>query len=988
MRSLSPKPYIYTTVLCLALASLGLVFGDDIPAVQAAPAPNRLWGRILLQVEAKGEAWYVAPDDGQRLYLRDGLAAYIIMRRVSLGITDANLARIPIGLDPKFQGADTDGDGLGDKLEEGLGTDPANPDTDGDGYRDGDEVKSDYNPLSTNPAKLIFDSSLINRLKGRILLQVERRGQAWYVHPDTGRRYYLKDGDTAYQVMRFFSLGITNRDLNTISVNEARTQTLAQEVDNVRAEQTQTTPTEPSNISPIVVPVPITPPVAPPPGGGGGGSALVANAPPTVSLTSPTNGASSLVGTDLTLEATATDPDGSVAKVIFYVNSQILDEDTSSPYTTAWTNVAVGAYRLTAQAFDNRGALAVSGEVQVTITAPAQNLLPEIALVSPAPNTSFNAGTLVTLQAEASDADGTIARVEFYQSAVKLGEDTAAPYTYPWLSVPQGNYTITAKAIDDDSATATSTDVTITVTALPQNQPPTVSITSPANNSSSLAGGAITITANAADPDGSIAQVVFFVDAQELGQDTSSPYSLPWPNPSLGSHTLTAQAFDDDNALAVSSEVHITITAPVVNLPPEVSLTNPAPGAIFVTGANIALSATATDSDGSVSKVEFYQGSTKLGEDTTAPYSYTWNSVPNGSYLLTARATDNDSAIVTSGSVSITVQAAAPTTFTPGQEVEAEAGVVTNLNLIKNDTAASGGKYVFGSSPDGSVSFTFAITEAGEYVMDAKVQAPDGSSDSFFVGVNNEVVNGVNANIYDTVQTQVTAWVWDSVSLRGSAPDYTSPQYDPKIWNLTTGNYIFTFYRRENAKLDKILLKKYVPPFVNQPPTVSVTSPANNYSSPAGTNLTITATASDPGGSIAKVEFFVGSAKIGEDTTSPYTATWVGPSVGAGYILTAKATDNLGATTTSPSIVVVVTATPPTNQPPTVSITSPANGYSSLAGVNIPITASASDPGGSVTKVEFYVGTVKIGEDTYQPVSRYLGGALSGQLYTYCQSHG
>ncbi|MDP2726079.1 MAG: Ig-like domain-containing protein, partial [Dehalococcoidia bacterium] len=358
---------------------------------------------------------------------------------------------------------------------------------------------------------------------------------------------------------------------------------------------------------------------------------------PTVSLTLPANGSSVLAGTDITLEATATDSDGSVAKVIFYVNNQVLSEDTAPPYATAWTNVAVGAYTLTTQAFDNRGALAVSGEVSITVTVPAQNLPPEVALVSPAPHTSFTAGTLVTLQAEASDADGTIARVEFYQSAVKLGEDTTAPYTYPWLNVPPGDHTLTAKAIDDGGATATAADVTITVTALPQNLPPAVSLTSPANNSSFLAGTDITITANAADPDGTIARVVFFADAQELGQDTSSPYSLPWSSPSLGSHTLTAQAYDDAGTLAVSTEVNVTITVPAQNLPPEVSLVNPTPGAVFVTNANIALSATATDSDGAVSKVEFYQGATKLGEDTGAPYSYTWNSAPAGSYLLTAR---------------------------------------------------------------------------------------------------------------------------------------------------------------------------------------------------------------------------------------------------------------------------------------------------------------------------------------------------------------
>ena len=61
----------------------------------------------------------------------------------------------------------------------------------------------------------------------------------------------------------------------------------------------------------------------------------------------------------------------------------------------------------------------------------------------------------------------------------------------------------------------------------------------------------------------------------------------------------------------------------------------------FTAPATIAIAANASDPDGSVAKVEFFNGATKLGEDTTAPYSYDWTDVPVGSYSITARATDN-----------------------------------------------------------------------------------------------------------------------------------------------------------------------------------------------------------------------------------------------------------------------------------------------------------------------------------------------------------
>lgn len=125
-----------------------------------------LSGRILLQVESYGRAWYVDPVTLERYYLKDGYTAYEIMRSMSLGITNADLAKIPTA---KGQRADT---------------------------------------------------KLVNRLKGRILLQVEKNGEAWYVNPTDGLRYYLQNGEVAYELMRKFALGISNENLKTIAVNK------------------------------------------------------------------------------------------------------------------------------------------------------------------------------------------------------------------------------------------------------------------------------------------------------------------------------------------------------------------------------------------------------------------------------------------------------------------------------------------------------------------------------------------------------------------------------------------------------------------------------------------------------------------------------------------------------------------------------------------------------------------------------------------------
>ena len=142
---------------------------------------KRLKGYILLQVENHGEAWYINPLSEKKFYLKDGAAAYVMLRKFGLGIKNNDLAKIPVGIETRFSDADSDNDGLADKLEQGLGTDPDNQDSDNDGNIDGDEIKNGTNPLGSG--SLSFDTKLINRISGRILIQAESRGEAWYVNP-------------------------------------------------------------------------------------------------------------------------------------------------------------------------------------------------------------------------------------------------------------------------------------------------------------------------------------------------------------------------------------------------------------------------------------------------------------------------------------------------------------------------------------------------------------------------------------------------------------------------------------------------------------------------------------------------------------------------------------------------------------------------------------------------------------------------------------
>jgi len=185
------------------------------------------------------------------------------------------------------------------------------------------------------------------------------------------------------------------------------------------------------------------------------------------------------------------------------------------------------------------------------------NSLPTVALTQPTDGATFTAPATVTLAATASDSDGTVAKVEFFNGQTKLGEDTSAPYNFTWNGITAGTYTLTARATDDLGGATTSAASTITVGT--SNIAPTVSITSPADGAVFPWKPTLTITAAANDPDGTVTKVEFRDGTTVLGQDTSAPYSFTWRNVSVGSHVLTARATDNTGAVTTSSPVGITV---------------------------------------------------------------------------------------------------------------------------------------------------------------------------------------------------------------------------------------------------------------------------------------------------------------------------------------------------------------------------------------------------------------------------------------------
>jgi chitodextrinase len=191
------------------------------------------------------------------------------------------------------------------------------------------------------------------------------------------------------------------------------------------------------------------------------------------------------------------------------------------------------------------------------------------------------------------------------------------------------------------------------------NQHPVVTISSPLKSATYTVPATITVDAAASDPDGAIIKVEFFQGNIKIGERTAIPYSITWKEVPEGTYSLTAVATDNANSKTVSTAVSVTVVKPAtpVNKSPVVSIASPTKGSSFAAPATVTVDVNASDPDGSITKVELFNGTVKLYEKTTAPFSFTIKDLPAGSYELKAVATDNMKASSTSSSHAVTVTA-------------------------------------------------------------------------------------------------------------------------------------------------------------------------------------------------------------------------------------------------------------------------------------------------------------------------------------------
>ena len=183
--------------------------------------------------------------------------------------------------------------------------------------------------------------------------------------------------------------------------------------------------------------------------------------PPLVTMTSPHDGDTFAPNTTLSVAATATSIQAIVKELDFYDGATLIGSSLTSPFTVPYLP-APGPHTLRAIATDANGTKGTSPPITITVNSIATPP-PTVQLTGPTDGTELFAPATVTVSATASEAGGTITKVDFYNNGAFLGSAAAAPFTLPLTNLAAGTYSLTATATDALGKATTSAPVMLQI---------------------------------------------------------------------------------------------------------------------------------------------------------------------------------------------------------------------------------------------------------------------------------------------------------------------------------------------------------------------------------------------------------------------------------------------------------------------------------------------------------------------------------------------
>jgi sulfur relay (sulfurtransferase) complex TusBCD TusD component (DsrE family) len=439
----------------------------------------------------------------------------------------------------------------------------------------------------------------------------------------------------------------------------------------------------------------------------------VTNVPlPSIVLTAPVNGASYTAPATISLAATVTANGHTITKVQFYSGATLLGAVAAVPYSYSWNSVSAGTYSLSAKVVYDTGSTASSAPVNVTCVnaTSVATIWPTTAvpgMVDVGPDSALELGVKFR-----SDVAGSITGIRFYKATANTG--THLGHLWSSTGTLLASATFTGESTSGWQQVNFATPVAITANTIyvasyyatvghycydlsyfstkGVDNPPLHALTDGVSGGN----GVYAYGASSTFPNQTWSGVNYWVDVVWQAQlaPTLTSIAVTPANPTISAgatQQFTAiGTYSDGSTMNVTSQATwtssntavVTINAtglatavsagtttlsaalnglagnstPTVTVnPPTIALTSPLNGSNFTAPATINLAASISANGHSITKVQFYNGATLLGEDTSAPYNWSWTNVSAGSYSLSASLVYDTGSTLASSPVSITV---------------------------------------------------------------------------------------------------------------------------------------------------------------------------------------------------------------------------------------------------------------------------------------------------------------------------------------------
>ncbi|WP_159439217.1 Ig-like domain-containing protein [Algoriphagus halophilus] len=518
-----------------------------------------------------------------------------------------------------------------------------------------------------------------------------------------------------------------------------------------------------------------------------------------------------------------------------------------------------------------------------------------------------------------------------------------------------------------------------------------ISITDPAPNTVFYNGDNIDIKTQITDPNGTLSKVYFYQGDSLLTRIYQPPFQYTWPDPAPGPYNLKAVAYDILGRTSESEIVPVSVLEETLqNQPPTVEIITPSNNQSIDLGQDVLISTFPQDADGTVDRVEIYEGNNLLGTINSSPYEITWTPSSINSYTLYAKAFDTEGAEGQSGNITVNITEPPSANLPPtveitdpledqfkifGQDILIQTNPFDPENKIQRVDFYSGTDLI-GTSESAPFSFNWTNAEAKDHALKSIIYDEQGANSESSV-VNIHVIDTSLVDfppIVELVQP-IKETILNSGALIEIAAEIQDPQNNlDRVEIYSNGNLIGTIFANPfeldwtadvqpgtyllyaiaydtngGSNQSKSVIVHIIPPSEeNLPPTITISQPITGDDYHYAQKILVKTNPYDPENDLKKVDIYIDGELVDVIGAEPYNYEWTKIPIGT-HELYAVATDNDGQSTSSELVEITVS-----NYAPSISIENPLDGQTFTKGEDVLIQTNPIDPENEIEHVEFF----------------------------------